>query len=459
MRVHFIAIGGAAMHNLAIALHLKGYQVTGSDDAIYEPSRTRLERHGLLPLEFGWFPEKVSKELDAIILGMHAKTDNPELIKVQELGIPVYSYPEYIYEQSKNKTRVVIGGSHGKTTITSMVLHVLNHLSLNFDYLVGAQIEGFENMVKLSDAPVIVIEGDEYLASPIDKRPKFHLYKAHIGVISGIAWDHINVFPTFENYKDQFSIFIDTIQEKGTLIYCEEDSVLLDLIEKHKIHNKIKFLPYKALDSEVKEGVTYLKLDDGDLKINVFGHHNLMNLNAAKLICNELKVSDKEFFEAISSFKGANKRLEKIAEDSDTIIFRDFAHSPSKLTATIEAVKNQFSDRDLVACIELHTFSSVNKNFIKEYKNSMQHADLKIVFIDETNLMQKKVSPISEREIKEAFNDNDILYFTNSLVLERYLLELNIPKKYNILFMSSGNFGGIDLVTMTKKILKNEKKR
>ncbi|ADY51919.1 Mur ligase middle domain protein [Pseudopedobacter saltans DSM 12145] len=459
MRVHFIAVGGAAMHNLAIALHLKGYQVTGSDDAIYEPSKSRLQKHGLLPEVFGWYPEKINKGIDAIILGMHAKADNPELIKAQELDLPVYSYPEYIYEQSRDKTRVVVGGSHGKTTITSMVLHVLKQISFDFDYLVGAQIEGFDNMVKLSDAPCIIIEGDEYLASPIDRRPKFHLYKANIGVISGIAWDHVNVFPTFENYKEQFSGFIDTIQEKGTLIYCEEDEVLSDLIKKHKIHNKIKFLPYKALDSEVKEGNTYLKLDENrELEIGVFGKHNLMNLNAAKLICNELGISDEQFFNAIVSFKGASKRLEKMAESDDTIVFRDFAHSPSKLKATVGAVKNQFSNRDLVALIELHTFSSVNKDFISEYKDSMKAADVKIVFVDETNLIQKKVDPISESQIKEAFNDRDIIFFNNSSSLERYLLELNILNEYNVLLMSSGNFGGIDLVTLSKKILKNRKK-
>ena len=460
MNVHFIAIGGAAMHNLAIALHLKGDRVTGSDDAIYEPSKSRLERYGLLPMQLGWWPEYISRDLDAVILGMHAKADNPELLAAQELGLPIYSYPEYVYEQSKEKTRVVVGGSHGKTTITSMILHVLQNTKISFDYLVGAQIGGFENMVQLSEASVIVIEGDEYLASPIDRRPKFHLYKAHIGVISGVAWDHINVFPTFEEYKEQFSLFIDTIQEDGTLIYCEEDSALVSIVEGYDNHNKIKFLPYKALNAEIKNGDTYLEIGEGKkLKINVFGHHNLMNLNAAKLICNELGVRDDDFFQSISSFKGANRRLEKIAENSETIVYRDFAHSPSKLKATIEAVKNQYIDRALVACMELHTYSSVNKSFLSEYKDSMDGADIKVVFVDESNLLKKKVEPISEQDIKKAFNDENIIFFNNLIELERYLSDIYIESCYNVLLMSSGNFAGIDLITFAKKILKNEKKR
>lgn len=455
MRVHFIAIGGAAMHNLAIALKLKGFKVSGSDDGIYEPSRSRLQAQGLLPDNEGWFPEKITQELDAIILGMHAKADNPELLKAQELGVPVFSYPEYIYQQSKNKKRVVVGGSHGKTSITSMIMHVLNYHQLDFDYLVGAQLEGFSNMVRLSEAPVIIIEGDEYLASPIDRRPKFHLYKANIGVISGVAWDHINVFPTFDIYKEQFSKFIDTIEEDGTLIFCAEDNTLTEIIKSQKNRNKIKTLPYKALSSEVIAGVTYLNYNSENLKINVFGHHNLMNLNAARLVCLELGLSETQFYEAIGIFKGAAKRLEKLAENDCSVVFKDFAHSPSKLKATIDAVKNQYVDRKLVACLELHTYSSVNKAFLKEYKDSMSNCDVPIVFVDESNLVKKKVECISENEIKAAFNNDDIIFFNDAAKLERYLLTNN-KLCNNVLLMSSGNFGGIDLVTLSKKILNNE---
>lgn len=455
MRVHFIAIGGAAMHNLAIALHLKGFEVTGSDDVIYEPSKSRLAEYDLLPKQNGWDKCNITVDLDAVILGMHAKSDNPELLKAQELGIPVYSYPEYIYQQSKNKNRVVIGGSHGKTTITSMILYVLNYYQKDFDYLVGAQIDGFKNMVKLSDSPVIIIEGDEYLASPIDRRPKFHLYHANIGVISGIAWDHINVFPTFEDYKKQFSIFMDTIEHNGTLIYCEEDKVLTELVSNHQFNNNTKVVSYKALDADIKDGVTYVDYKEQKIKLNVFGDHNLMNMNAAKLVCNEIGISDDEFYTAISSFKGAARRLEKLAESERVVVFKDFAHSPSKLTATIKAVKQQYKDKKLLACMELHTFSSLNKNFLKEYAYSMEMADDCIVFIDENVLSQKKMSDITENDIKTFFRNDRIKFFNNSKKMEQHLLECNLLN-YSVLMMSSGNFGGIDLVTISKKITKNE---
>ena len=358
MRIHFIAIGGSAMHNLAIALHKKGYQITGSDDVIFEPAKSRLDKYGLLPAEMGWNAERITKDLDAVILGMHARIDNPELLKAQELGVKIYSYPEYIYEQSKNKLRVVIGGSHGKTTITSMILHVLNHYNRDFDYLVGAQLAGFETMVKVTEeAPVMIIEGDEYLSSPIDRRPKFHLYKANVAVISGIAWDHINVFPTYADYTSQFDKFINTIVDGGSLIYCEADNDLNEIVQQSTA--KVSKIPYAIPAHEIVNGITYLLPEHTALK--VFGDHNLMNLNAAKLVCKELNISESEFNEAISSFTGAAKRLEVISADESTNVYKDFAHSPSKLKATIDAVKSQFTDRKLTACIELHTFSSLNK--------------------------------------------------------------------------------------------------
>ena len=448
MRVHFIAIGGAAMHNLAIALHLNGFAVTGSDDFIYEPSKTHLSKHGLLPAQEGWNAESITSNLDAIILGMHARIDNPELLKAQELNIPVYSYPQYIFEQSKDKKRIVIGGSHGKTTITSMILHVLNFYKKDFDYLVGAQIEGFENMVRLSDAPIIVIEGDEYLASPIDRRPKFHLYKAHVGIISGEAWDHINVFPTFENYKEQFSLFIDTIEHHGKLIYCKEDEVLKEIVDQHQIKNDIQIIAYETPKYLINNGKTYLQTENEEVEISVFGKHNLMNLSAARLACAEVGIENIAFYKAISSFKGAAKRLEKIGETKNATAFKDFAHSPSKLKATIDAVKEQFPNRKLIACIELHTFSSLNKDFLKEYADTMSGADFAIVFIDEKTFLQKKMQPFSQEEVTEAFNDENIKFFNQPENLKDYLLKFNFNNT-NLLMMSSGNFGSIDLVTLT----------
>lgn len=452
MRVHFIAIGGAAMHNLAIALHLKGFNVSGSDDVIYEPSKTRLTKHQILPKEEGWHPDSITKEIDAVILGMHARIDNPELLRAQQLQIPIYSYPEYIYEQSKNKKRIVIGGSHGKTTITSMILHVLNLQNMDFDYLVGAQLAGFDNMVKLSDAPVIIIEGDEYLASPIDRRPKFHLYKAHVGVISGVAWDHINVFSTFESYKEQFSLFIETIKDKGKLIYCEEDKVLDDIVETHKFTTEVSLIPYRTPAYKISEGKTFLKTKNGEVALDIFGRHNLMNLTAAKLVCKELGVSEVKFYSSISSFKGASKRLERLGENKRTVIFKDFAHSPSKLKATIEAVKEQYPERKLIACMELHTFSSLNENFLKEYSNTMNGADFVVVFVDEKTFIQKKLNPFSEESAMEAFSNKELKFFNNPEKIKTYLETLPMLNT-NLLMMSSGNFGGMDLVMLTKKLL------
>lgn len=441
MRVHFIAIGGAAMHNLAIALKLNGFNVSGSDDLITEPSKSRLEKHNLLPKTEGWDADLITTEIDAIILGMHARIDNPELLKAQELGLRIYSYPDYIFEQSKDKIRVVIGGSHGKTTITSMILHVLNHYKKDFDYLVGAQIEGFDNMVKLSDAPVIVIEGDEYLASPIDRRPKFHIYKPDIAVISGIAWDHINVFPTLQNYVDQFDLFVDTINDYGSLIYCAEDKTVNDLVN-HKNPN-LKLLPYIAPEFGIENGETYLITSQKKIPLAVFGRHNLLNMQAAKLVCNELGISENDFYDAIKNFTGAAKRLEIVGKNLHSTIFKDFAHSPSKLVATIAAVKEQYPDRKLIACIELHTYSSLNKNFLNEYKNTMDKADVAIIFIDNKTFIHKGLEPYTAQDIKEAFNISQFNLFTDCEELFEYLSSLTL-KNSNLLMMSSGNFGLID---------------
>ncbi len=452
MRIHLIAVGGAAMHNMAIALSQKGHNVTGSDDAIYEPSRSRLEKNGLLPAKMGWFEENITKDLDAVILGMHAHPDNPELLKAQELGLKVYSYPEYVYEQSKDKLRLVVGGSHGKTTITSMILHVLKACGKEFDYLVGAQLEGFETMVQLSDAPLIVIEGDEYLSSPIDRRPKFHLYKANIGIISGIAWDHINVFPTFENYLEQFEIFVETIQPGGSVIYNAEDEVVLQLIGNVGVN--IKKVPYVSVENYTKNGITYLQVNGKNVPLKVFGKHNLQNIEAAHEACKVVGITDEQFYTAISSFKGAAKRLELLGANENTAVYKDFAHSPSKLKATIEAVKGQFPDRELVAIMELHTFSSLNRDFLNEYRGSINKADIPIVFIDIHTFAQKKVEPYGENAVKQAFGNNELNFFNQTEILVEFLSSINYKGK-NLLVMSSGDFCGLNLKDLSDMVLRS----
>ena len=422
------------MHNLAIALHKKGYQVTGSDDEIFEPSKSRIASYGLLPEKFGWDENRITADIDAVILGMHARIDNPELLKAQELGLTIYSYPAYIYEQSKNKTRVVIGGSHGKTSITAMVLHVLEKCNFDFDYMVGAQLEGFDTMVQLTDAPVIILEGDEYLSSPIDRRPKFHLYKPHIALISGIAWDHINVFPTFENYIEQFDIFINQIEPNGYLTYCENDIVLKKLVTKNT--SKIKKEGYSTPANYIEKGITFLKTEIGNIPLMVFGDHNLQNINGAKLICNQLGVDDADFFKAIATFKGAAKRLELIAKSETTAVYKDFAHSPSKLKATTKAVKQQYPDRKVVACMELHTFSSLNKNFLSEYENAMSDADEAYVYYSEHTLAHKRLEHITPAEVKNAFASDNVEVINDSKQLVNVLENKNWNNSV-LLLMSS----------------------
>ena len=451
MRVHFIAIGGSAMHNLAITLHKKGFKVTGSDDVLFEPSVSRLKRYGIFPEKDGWYPEKITTDIDAVILGMHARIDNPELVKAQQMGLKVYSYPEYIYEQSKDKLRVVIGGSHGKTTITSMILHVLQAAGLDFDYLVGAQLEGFDTMVRLTaDAPVIVIEGDEYLASPIDRRPKFHLYKANIGVISGIAWDHINVFPTFENYIEQFKLFIETIEIGGQLVYSQTDAVVNEMVLND--FSEVEKLPYVLPDYTIENGVTNIIIDGKKHPLLVFGEHNLLNIQAAYLVCESLGIKRDDFYKYITTFKGAARRLELLGKTQNAAVFKDFAHSPSKLKATVHAVKTQFPERKLIACIELHTFSSLNKDFLTQYAGSMDEADLAIVFIDKKTFEQKKLTPYPAEVVKAAFVKDDLLFFNEPALLLAYLEGLTIIES-NLLMMSSGNFGGLDLPDISNKLL------
>lgn len=452
MRIHLIAIGGSAMHNLAIALHKKGYQVSGSDDEIVEPSKSRLAAHGLLPKGEGWNTGAIHQDLDAVILGMHARIDNPELLKAQELGLKVFSYPEYLYEQSKGKKRVVVGGSHGKTTITAMILHVLQYAKLDADYLVGAQLKGFDTMVKLTkEAPYIVLEGDEYLASPIDRRPKFHLYKAHTAIISGIAWDHINVFPTFENYKEQFSVFIDTLEPNAALFYAEADKDLKEVVEKHPRTN-IRKVGYGVPAHTIRNGLSYLQTETGEVPLLVFGEHNLSNLNGARLVCETIGVSAKTFYEAIQSFSGAAKRLELIAKTDAAAVYKDFAHSPSKLKATIQAVKKQYGERPVTACMELHTFSSLNKAFLEQYKDSMAMADEAIVYYNPHTVAHKKLENIEPEIIREAFAQPGLQVFTDSKALTSFLKEKDWSSR-NLLLMSSGNFDGLDIDGFGKSLL------
>ena len=451
MRIHFIAIGGSAMHNLAIALHNKGEQVTGSDDEIFDPSKSRLAAKGLLPKQYGWFEDNISSDIDAVILGMHAKQDNIELLRAKALGLTIYSYPEFLYEQSKNKTRVVIGGSHGKTTITSMILHVMHYHDKEVDYMVGAQLEGFDTMVHLTkENDFIVLEGDEYLSSALDRRPKFHLYKPNIALLSGIAWDHINVFPTFDNYVEQFRVFLSQITHGGAIVYNQEDIEVKQVVE--ATQNQIKKYPYQTPRFSVENGDTLLDTEDGPMPIEVFGKHNLNNLEGARWICQLMGVQQEDFYEAIATFKGASKRLEKIGQGPTSIAYKDFAHSPSKVRATTQALKSQYPERRLLACLELHTYSSLNPEFLSEYKGTLNDADKAVVFYSPNAVKIKKLDAVSCTQILKAFQREDLVVFTDPAAFQDYLFEQDFTET-SLLLMSSGNYGGLDFEKV-KEILK-----
>lgn len=430
------------MHNLALALEHKGYKVTGSDDVIYDPSKSRLEAKGLLPEDFGWFPEKITADLDAVILGMHAKQDNPELNKAKELGLKIYSYPEFLYEQSKEKTRVVIGGSHGKTTITSMILHVLDYNAIEVDYMVGAQLDGFERMVHLTEEnDFIVLEGDEYLSSPIDRRPKFHLYLPNIALLSGIAWDHINVFPTYDNYVEQFQLFVDSIVKGGSITYNHEDPEVKRVVEASE--NTIRKFPYETPEYTVENGTTYLETEDGPMPLEIFGKHNLNNLMGAKWICQQMGVDENDFYEAIATFKGASKRMEKIAQGTTGVAFKDFAHSPSKVRATARALKEQYPNKRVLACLELHTYSSLNAQFLGEYKGALDGVDEAVVFYSPDAVKIKRLDEVSKEQILEAFQRTDLQVFTEPKAFREFLFGQDFTETA-LLLMSSGNYGGLD---------------
>ncbi len=451
-KIHFISIGGSVMHNLALELHRKGYRITGSDDEIYEPSRTRLADKNLLPAEMGWFPEKVTDDLDTVIVGMHARVDNPELLRAREMALDIYSYPEFIFQQSADKQRVVIAGSHGKTTITSMILHVLRHCQRKFNYLVGAQLEGFDTMVRLdADAPVIVIEGDEYFTSPEDPTPKFLHYHPHVVLVSGIAWDHFNVYPTWESYVKQFELLADALPKAGVMVFDETDD-MLDVIGQ-KDRPDVTQVPYEAHPYRVVNGQTsLLTKTQGEVPLYVFGEHNMKNISGARAICERLAVTDEEFYRAIQTFKGAAKRLELLAKSSVFNAYRDFAHAPSKVEATTRAVKEQFPKRKLVACTELHTFSSLNKTFLQQYRRKMDAADVAVVFYNPETLEHKRLEPISDDDIRTAFKRDDLNIFTDPTTLEAFLKAQNWTNA-NLLMMSSGTFGGLDLKALGGELM------
>ncbi len=453
MKLHFIAIGGSVMHNLAITLRNKGYKVTGSDDEIFEPAKSNLQKANILPDKMGWHVDNITTDLDAVILGMHAKDNNPELLKAIELGIKIYSFPQYIYDQTIHKKRVVIGGSHGKTTITSMIMHVLSNEGINFDYMVGAKLEGFETMVKLSDqSSIAVLEGDEYLSSAIEKTPKFHFYKPHIALISGIAWDHINVFPTFELYLKQFETFIHLIEKEGMLIYNEEDPIVMEMVKKEG--SDIQLLPYSTPDYSIRDNSTYLQYDQEEFQFQFFGKHNLLNMEGARAVCNQLGVSDRTFYNRMQSFKGAAKRLEVVTENESTAIFRDFAHAPSKLKASVNALKDQYPQRTLIVCMELHTYSSLNKDFLKQYQNAMSEADIGIIYYNPETLKLKKLERIAPEDIIKGFKSGNINVFTSIEEMKEYLFTMDYLNT-NFALMSSGNFGEMDFSELISFAMNN----
>lgn len=445
-KIHLIAIGGAVMHNVALMLHRQNFVITGSDDDIFEPSSGRLLKAGLMPAEMGWFPERITPDLDAVIVGMHAKKENPELLKAQSLGLRILSFPELVFELSSEKHRIVIAGSHGKTTISAMICHVLKHLNRKFSYVLGAQIEGFEYMVNIEeDDPLIIIEGDEYPTSPLDPKPKFLHYRHHVGVISGIAWDHINAYPDMDSYVLQFDNFADATPKGGALIFSEDDDFAT--IVGRKERDDVQRFEYGLPTYDIKDGVSWLKITEKLIPLLVFGEHNLRNLNCAKMVCNRLGVKDEEFYQAIQTFKGAKNRLEKVGEKDGFLIYKDFAHAPSKLKATLQAVRKQYPNKHLIACMELHTYSSLNKDFIQEYQGSMDHADTGIIYFDAHTFDIKKIPVIQAEEVLQAFGNKKLEVYTDASLLKNRLKELTQPNRV-LLLMSSGNFGQLQIASL-----------
>jgi UDP-N-acetylmuramate: L-alanyl-gamma-D-glutamyl-meso-diaminopimelate ligase len=451
MKVHFIAMGGAVMHNLAIALHKKGYKITGSDDEIFEPSKTRLISYGLLPDKPGWYPSRITTDINVIILGMHARSDNPELLKAQEIGIPIMSFPEYIYEQTKDKQRIVVGGSHGKTTTTALIMHVLKQSGISFDYMVGSSVEGYETMVGLSDdTSLAVLEGDEYLTSSLDRRPKFHLYKPDIAIITGIAWDHINVFPTFDSYLEQFRIFADTITMGGKLIYFEGDPEVTKIAQSSR--QDIKKTGYKTHGYFQNKTGFYAASHNRMVPLMIFGEHNMQNISAAREACFSVGISEAQFYSAIQTFSGTSKRLEKIKESGRGVVFLDFAHAPSKLKATVEAVSERYDNRNIIVCLELHTYSSLNSEFLPQYRGTLDKASEAFIYFNPHSLELKKLTPLSKKEVREAFGNDKARVFDSVSELFSEILKLRL-KNAVYLFLSSGDFDGGDIIKLADELL------
>jgi UDP-N-acetylmuramate: L-alanyl-gamma-D-glutamyl-meso-diaminopimelate ligase len=443
-------MGGSVMHSLAIVLKAAGHDVSGSDDEFFEPSRSALAEHGLLPQE-GWWPEKITENVDTVILGMHATKDNPELLKAQQLGLRILSFPEFIYEQSVDKQRIVVAGSHGKTTITAIICHVLRYFKREFDYVIGARVSGIENTVKLTGAPIIIIEGDEYPSSALDPTPKFLRFQHHVGLISGISWDHVNVYPTEEEYVKQFDRFADQTPKGGILIYCEQDPMALMIGKKERAD--VLEISYKShAHASDNNGQSFLTNVKERYPIRIFGSHNFQNIAAAKEVLKKIGITPEQFFEAITSFEGASGRLEKVKDNTSATVYKDFAHAPSKVKATVKAVKEIYPSRDLVACLELHTFSSLNKRFLPQYKDSMKAAQVPVVYYNPEKMKRKNLEPLSEADIRSAFANPALTVFNDALKLEDFLRQQSWKNK-NLLMMSSGNFGGIDIPVLADKIL------
>lgn len=445
MHIHFIAIGGAIMHQLAITLHKKGDIITGSDDEIKDPALSNLTKYNLLPEAYGWFPEKITAQIDCVILGMHARADNPELLRAQELNLTIYSFPEYMYEASKEKQRIVIAGSHGKTTTTSMIMHVLRDQEKKFDYLVGAKVAGFEQSVQLTDAPIMLLEGDEYPASVLDQRPKIHFYHPHVSVLTGIAWDHVNVFPTFDFYKEQFAIYLRHILPDATLIYNAEDKAVVSLTEVEARH--LKHIPYVTPSYKVQDNAVVIQTSEGVVNLQIFGAHNLQNMEAARKVCNTLGIEDRDFYKSIASFSGAARRLEKIGERDNFIAYRDFAHAPSKLAATLNAVRERYPQHKLIACFELHTFSSLNAAFLQEYAHCMDASDFGAVFFSAHALQLKGLPSLNPEQVQAHFANDQIRIFDDKTALEQWIKQCMLPlgSPVCLLFMSSGTFDELEL--------------
>lgn len=444
MHIHLIAIGGAAMHNLALALQRNGHVVSGSDDEIYSPARERLAAASLLPAASGWYAERITPDLDVVILGMHARADNPELLRAQQLGLRVLSYPDFIYEQARGQTRFVVAGSHGKTTTTAMALHVLQRQGLDFDYLVGAQLEGFDTMVRLSTAPAIIVEGDEYFASPLDLTPKMVRYRPRHTVITGIAWDHVNVFPTFEDYCAQFGRLLDAVEPGGSVMWYAGDDHIRRLVEAREEIAQWRSVPFEPFAASVVDGRTMVQINAQEsVAWQVFGAHNLLNARAAALICQEFGVIEADFIRALADFKGAAKRLQLLTAHTDSVAWLDFAHAPSKVRATVGAVRNLYPQRPLVACLELHTFSSLNRAFLPEYRDSMQQAEQAMVFFSPHTLEMKGLPLFSTEDVRQAFGHPNLQVFTRREALEDALAGMDWAGR-NLLLMSSGHFDGLD---------------